>query len=103
MTIDSLYNKEIITLQQFYRIKKFIQEQQKWMLSEQDPDHPMIKEEIEKQVVHFIDIYLWCIDPILLHSPHAIHQLARIWMEKKIYEMKPNDAATFIDHWLHMN
>lgn len=99
-TLVSLYENEIITTAQFYRIKHFIQVQKKWMISEQDPDHPMIHEEIERNMVQCIDIYLWCIDPLLVQKPYTTNQLARLWLEKKVYEMNSMDAATCIDTWL---
>lgn len=97
-----LYQDGFISISQYHRAISFIKEVQKWMLSEQDPDHPMMKEEISIQIISNIDIYLWCIDPILLRSPDTIHNVAKIWLEKKIYKMNPDDAATFIDKWINI-
>jgi len=102
MTILSLFQKGLINHHQYDRVIKFIETQQKWMLSEHDPDHPMIKEEITNQVLKRIDIYLWCVDPIISRSPHTINQMARLWLEKKVYDMDPDDAAIFIASWVDL-
>jgi hypothetical protein len=99
-TLQALYDSLVISLQQYTRAKRFLDEQQKWMITEQDPDHPMMKDELERQLVRYIDIYLWSIDPIISTRPELVQKLARLWMEHNVYKMNGTEASEYIDSWL---
>lgn len=99
-TLQTLFDSLVISLQQYTRAKRFLDEQQKWMITEQDPDHPMMKDELERQLVQYIDIYLWSIDPIISMKPELVQKLARLWMEHNVYKMNGKEASEYIDSWL---
>jgi len=99
-TLQALYDSLAISLQQYTRAKNFLDEQQKWMITEQDPDHPMMKDEIERQLVRYIDVYLWSIDPIISTNHELIPKLARLWMEHNVYKMNKQEASEYIDSWI---
>ena len=100
MSLSQLLQNEQLTSQQYKRLKQFISEQQKWVLTEEDPYHPCYETILEQYIIKAMDIYLWSIDPIISNTPNHIHQLARIWIEQKIYNMEPYKAAEYINTWL---
>ena len=98
--LQSLYDQHVINLSQVKRITLFLDAQTDWMISEEDPTHPTIKKELEEKLINYIDLYLWLIDPILIKSLISVHQLARIWIEKKITEMDHEEASEVLSEWI---
>lgn len=103
MSLFQLLQNEQLSSHQYERIKQFISAQQKLVLTEEDPYHPCYETILEQYIIKALDIYLWSIDPIIIKTPNHIHQLARIWIEQKIYNMEPYKASEYINTWLGVN
>jgi len=91
ITLEYLYQTRVISAAQLIRIRLFLERQALWL-----GDLCNVGK-LESDVLYAIDIYLWCIDPILQRHPKRVDHLARLWVEKKIVEMDPVIAAELID------
>lgn len=94
ITIEYLYETRVISAAQLIRIRLFLEQQVLWLGTVRST---MEYSQLEKDVVRRIDVYLWCVDPIIQRHPKRIAHLARLWIEKKIVDMNPTTAADLID------
>ena len=91
ITFEYLYQTRVISAAQLIRIRLFIEKQVSWL------GDVCNLSKLESDVLSALDIYLWCIDPILQRHPKRVDHLARLWVEKKIVDMDPVRAAEMID------